>query len=221
MQPIAGRAVGLGSLPRPTGSRRVARDGYDGASTGYHEDPGWPRAREVVRLLLPLGHLTLTRSDGGGRSPVAHLRLIVLSFVVSLVLLVLVTALALPAEVTGTDDPLPRVLLAVGAAAAIVGGSYARRRQLACGPPAQLAAQYRTSFLIGAAAAQSAGLFGFVAAFTVGSLWPYPVGVVLSAVGFALVAPTQARIATVDRDLQARGCPHALSAGLYAPAGAD
>lgn len=179
------------------------------------DDPGWPKGRKLLALLVPFGHVAAMRGVGGGDQAIGQLRLLLLSLWQALLLLGVVLFFALPVSTDGTDEPLAWMLLGIGGVSAVAGGSFARRRPLTCDTPDGLANQYRTAFFIGVALVDSAALLGFVASFLVSAVWPYLVALVPTAIGFALFAPTRARLEAVDRELQASGCQHSLRAGLF------
>lgn len=65
--------------------------------------------------------------------------------------------------------------------------------------------------------AELAALLGFVAAFLAEGVWPYVIGMLVSFVGFGLIAPTASRIRRLDESLSSRGCTESLRAALYTP----
>jgi F0F1-type ATP synthase membrane subunit c/vacuolar-type H+-ATPase subunit K len=190
-------------------------------SGGHHPDPGWPGGSRVLLGMVPFaGPLLFRRAfDPSSAPPITMLRGILLTVVSALPLLLAVLVFALPAELGGTEDPAVWVLLGAGTAAAIGGGLFARRRVPTCGGPTEMAGEFRATFFVGVAMAESAALLGFVASFLVSAIWPFVVGLVPSAIGFTLFAPTRARIAANEQQLRAAGCPHSLADALYQPPG--
>lgn len=181
------------------------------------DDPGWPSGRKILVMLPPFGAIAAAKGGAGSGQPmVGTLRQILVTFWLALAGLAVVVFFALSDGVAGTDEPVAWALLGVGGLASVAGGAFARRRPLACGEPGALAAQYRVTFFIGVAFAEMAALLGFVAAFVVDSAWPYFVGLIPTAIAFGLFTPTRGRLETVDRELQASGCPHSLRAAMYA-----
>jgi hypothetical protein len=174
----------------------------DGAMYGYGpvDDPGWGlRAGRGV--------------------PVSVQRTIFLVVLQALVLLLIVLAVLMPVrDPAAAVDPVVYALLGLSLAGPL-GGMWTRRRRLECGTPANLVQQYQALFLVGLALSESAALFGFVASFLADGFWPYLVGVALSAIGFALIAPTRSDIARRDEQLTFSGCSTSLRQALYSPAG--
>ncbi|WP_052664561.1 hypothetical protein [Nitriliruptor alkaliphilus] len=158
----------------------------------------------------------LAVGGAAGQPMVMVLRQLLIMFWLAIVGLGVVVHFTFRDGTETTDGSVAWALLAVGGLMSLAGAGVARRRPLACGEPGALAAQYRVTFFIGVAFAEMAALLGFVAAFTISAAWPYYVGLVTSAIAFSLFIPTRSRLAAVDRELQARGCPHSLRAALYA-----
>jgi F0F1-type ATP synthase membrane subunit c/vacuolar-type H+-ATPase subunit K len=175
---------------------------HDAALYGYGpgDDPGWGLR-------------------AGRRAPVSVLRMILLVVLQALVLLLVVLAVLMPVRDPAVAvDPVVYALLGLSLAGP-VGGMWTRRRPLQCAEPANLAGQYQTLFFVGLALSESAALFGFVAAFLADGYWPYLVGVALSGIGFALIAPTRVDIARRDEQLSMSGCPTSLRQALSSPVG--
>jgi hypothetical protein len=116
------------------------------------------------------------------------------------------------------------LFVAVGAlvgVASIAGVLWARSRPIPCDNPSQMVVWYRTNFYIGVAYANFAGLMGFVGTFIVDQFWPYLAGLAVSAVGFALIAPSNGNIRRREVQMAAEGCAHSLSEALRTPSGGD
>lgn len=199
--------------------------GISGA--GPVDDPGWAfSGKDAVGLVFP--PLLLMRHGGGaggghvrrgGRPPILLLRAIFLVVVQALALLFVVLALVLPLRDPAQElSPVVYGVLAV-ALVGPLGGAWSRKRRLECGDLDHLAQQYAAVFFIGVALSESAALFGFVASFLAGGYWPYLVGVALSLVGFALIAPTKTDVARRAYHLTTTGCATSLREALYTTAG--
>lgn len=181
-------------------------------------DPGW---RPVVRKILPWvimpGRIGRLSKDGAGQPPVFAARAVFLSFVLALVMFLVVLLFILPLS-TGEDVSAGVYLLLAAGPVSVAFVPWARRRLLgSCGSRTELSQHYATSFFLGIAFAELAALLGFVAAFLAGAVWPYVVGMLVSFVGFGLIAPTASQIRRLDESLSARGCTTSLRAALYTP----
>lgn len=196
------------------------------SGAGPVEDPGWGfSSKDAVGLVFP--PLLLLRHGGGGgkrlrsggRPPILVLRLIFVVIVQALVALFVVLVFVLPFNDPVEDlSPVVYAALAVGLSGP-AGAWWARQRTLECGDLDHLARQYATAFFVGVALTESAALFGFVASFLAGGWWPYLVGVALSAIGFALIAPTEAHVARSDRRVMTSGCATSLREALFTTRG--
>lgn len=179
-------------------------------------DPGWgkPLRRFLPFVLMPA---LLTKRRGDGEPEILVLRTAFLAFVAALLGFLTVILVLFPVTTDGPIDPLVYALVGAGPFT-LTAIPWARRRLLdACAPPAELAANYRTSVFLAIAFVESAALFAFVATFLAGVAWPYLVGMSVSLVGFAAIAPTTGRVRSLDEDLTRRGCQHSLRAALFAP----
>jgi hypothetical protein len=99
-------------------------------------------------------------------------------------------------------DPVASGALTL-AAIATAAGVRIGRRPLPTDGDATMA--FRTRMFVSIAVLNTGALIGFVAAFLVEAAWPYLVAAVLSLIGFALTAPTEARVRAEQQDLQRRG----------------
>lgn len=176
-------------------------------------DPGWGTAvRKFLPFILMPVLITKLRSD---EPPVVLLRAAFLAFVAALFGFLAVLLMLFPLTTASPTDPVVYALVAVGplTLAAI---PWARGRATAeCAPPSELAQAYTTSVFLSIAFTESAALFGFVATFLAEALWPYLIGMLVSLVGFAAIAPTTARLGKLDAELSRRGCQHSLRTGLF------
>lgn len=184
---------------------------------GAGTDPGWgkPLRRFLPFVLMPA---LITRRRADGEPEIVVLRTAFLAFVAALFGFLTVLLVLFPLTSDGPTDPLVHVLVGVGPFT-LAAVPWARRRLLdACAPPAELADSYRTSVFLAIAFVESAALFAFVATFLAEAVWPYLVGMSVSLIGFAAIAPTTGRVRTLDEDLARRGCQHSLRAALFDPA---
>jgi len=90
-------------------------------------------------------------------------------------------------------------------------------RPLICGDDQSLAASYRTRFFLRIAFAGVAALLGFVGFFLTYAWWTYPIGVVITAVGFHRAAPTAVHLAADQDQFSAHGCGRSLLRSLRQP----
>jgi hypothetical protein len=120
---------------------------------------------------------------------------------------------------SGQGVPSSVYLLLLAGPVSVAFVPWAKRHLLTSCGSSELAGHYATSFLLGIAFAELAALLGFVASFLAGAVWPYVIGMLVSFVGFGLVAPTASRIRRLDESLSSRGCTESLRTALYTPKG--
>ena len=87
-------------------------------------------------------------------------------------------------------------------------------RPLPCTDDRGLAGSYRARFFLRMAFAESAALFGFVGFFLTYAWWPYPIGAVMAALGFARAAPSRRNLERDQQDLVHRQCARSLVGAL-------
>ena len=192
------------------------------SSHGYvPPDPGWRSVlspQQLVVILIPPLAMANAKASPGGEPPVLTLRRVLAAFAGALLLLLLVVALIMPfQEPGGVTDPVVWVLLAAGMVASITGVALTRARTPTCGSPEELVAQTSSIMFVGVALTESAALLGFVASFITDAWWPYPIGMIAAFGGMAAVAPTAARLRSMDEALQRSGCTTSLRTALYQP----
>jgi hypothetical protein len=104
-----------------------------------------------------------------------------------------------------------------GVAASLLGVGWARGRPLSGTTARALFLSYNKRFFIGVAFAELPTLLGFVVAFVTSRLWPCVVGLAVSLVGFAMMAPTARNIHRDEERVQAVGSPVSLWDALTLP----
>lgn len=174
-------------------------------------DPGWSPS---LRRMPPVALLARGRHEPHSGAPIVIARSAYLAFVTAMPLFLFVLTFILPwtsSEPTGTI-----VYILLGAGAVVFALSFnVRRRMASCPDPARPAGQFVSGMFLTVACVEAAGLLGFVAAFLAEAIWPYAVGMTLSLIGFAVHAPTASRLAAIDEQLAASGCPTQIRPALY------
>jgi hypothetical protein len=177
-------------------------------------DPGWrPALRYALVTLVPGWRLWLHRRSGRSDGLVL-LRGILLSFATALLLIGVVVAVLDSAEEFGgtVSETLASVIVAV---IGLVSLATARlERPLHCDDDARLAKSYTQRFFLRLASAEGVALAGFVAFVLTGSGWMYPLGVLFTAIGFALLAPTTRHLQEDEERLRDCGCARSLVEAL-------
>jgi F0F1-type ATP synthase membrane subunit c/vacuolar-type H+-ATPase subunit K len=186
-----------------------------GMTTGRPgDDPGWGTPREILLGFVPG---LAARRTAKAANPLAAMRSVFTSFVVALVLYGLVlswidlgSGSGEPPSFSSRSAIVGVVLIGLAAltASSKIGGP------LRCGTPVELVGRYRTRFFLRVAFAESAALFGFVAAFLCEDRNAYFAGMAVALVGFARLAPTGAHIERDQEQLRASGCPASLHDAL-------
>jgi len=140
------------------------------------------------------------------------LRAIFVVFVVSMVLILPIAFATIPSSTADPGWPwLALVLPVVGAVATLV-VAVSLDRPLPC--DTTLVVSYQKRFFRYVAFSEAPALLGFVGAIVVENPWPYPVGLIFAAAGFAWLAPTRRNLERDQRALDARGCGRDLTAEL-------
>lgn len=178
------------------------------------EDPGWRPALKGV-LMAPLLPLVARRAHQRGEhvDGLITLRTAFLAYTSALVLFGLVVVLVSASE-PDTGPAWWVVVPGLVAVPSVVAVAALVRRPLDL---AALEASFRQRFLLSIAVAELPALVGFVGAFVAGRPLAYLVGAVGSAVGFALLAPTRARLDREQDELVSRGSTVDLRAALRIP----
>lgn len=161
----------------------------------------------------------MSRRAAKGQQGLVVLRMSFVNFVTSLVGAGVVLGIV-AARSTFMKRPLPG--MPVGLAILVLGiaSLEATRRleqPLDCTIAARLAASYRSRFFVGVAFSESLALIGFVAVMLTSQVWPYPLALVFTAVGFWRLAPTRANLARDQEILDQSGCQLSLVAALGTP----
>ena len=189
-----------------------------------YQDPGWGGAiRRAPIMLIPFaGFFLLQGRRDRGPDGLTRLRAVFLGY-----LGVLVFFLAFIWLVVAGEDPkrtpawLPVGLAGYGAFCLLM-TRWARNRRLDTSSPGALAGSYRSSFFVGAAFALAIWFAGFVGAYLIVSPWPYLVGMTISVIVLALIAPTRADIERRQHQIAAAGSSLSLGEALVghpSPAG--
>jgi hypothetical protein len=169
---------------------------------GAPRDPGW-------------------RLFGSNRSaPVVQLRSLLTITVLAIAFFPVALSLMIdPEHQSGRDFEPAWTLwpLVAGVAASLLGVGWARGRLLSGTTARALFVSYNRRFFIGFAFAELPTLLGFVVAFVTSRLWPCVVGLAVSLVGFAMMAPTARNIHRDEERVQAVGSPVSLWDALTLP----
>jgi F0F1-type ATP synthase membrane subunit c/vacuolar-type H+-ATPase subunit K len=153
-------------------------------------------------------------------APLVQLRFLFANFVLALVVFLVFLSFVIDPQDQRRGDPEPDWALRVqvaGLATSLLGAGWARGRSLSGTTSRALASSYTRRFFIGIGFADSAALLGVVIAFVTNRLWPYFVGLAVSLVGFALMAPTARNIERDEERLRAAGSSVSLWDGLTRP----
>ena len=176
------------------------------------EEPRWKRILSRSQL-VPFARVAWFRRELGVGLGLGDLWMLLLSFAVSLLTMPVVLSFIIRGSVTAEHVPLWLPIgLAATSLASLAGVLWARSQPMDTSSMAKLA--YRAAFFMGTAFAQTAALFGFVAVFFVSQLWPYLVGLPVSLIGLALVAPTRRDLERRQQQITAAGSPLELREAL-------
>jgi F0F1-type ATP synthase membrane subunit c/vacuolar-type H+-ATPase subunit K len=159
-------------------------------------------------------------TTGAGTPPLVDLRRIFTFFVGGVVALFAVFSSLIDPDDRWRADLEPDwalwILYAVSAAA-LLGAGRARSRPLSAAASRALLDSYRGRFITGMAFGESPALLGVIIAFFTNRLWPALIGMVVSLVGFAMMAPTARNIDRDEERLRAAGSPVSLWDALTRP----
>jgi F0F1-type ATP synthase membrane subunit c/vacuolar-type H+-ATPase subunit K len=175
------------------------------------DDPGWSDAwRLLPWLLVPgLAIRRIYRKGDGKYDGLVILRQLFVVFAVAMILVGAVVIVLVAFTRQPRNHPLPNGAVAVGVAlvgGASVSASRLVARLLVCTDASALAGSYRTRFFLQIAFSEAAALVGFVGFMITWTGWVYPVGLAISIVGLALMAPTKGHLAGDQERLRACGC---------------
>lgn len=173
---------------------------------------GAARRRAAVNAVVPF---LAVFSRGAARTRLELTRLVFSTVVVALFLLVVVVGVLVPWTSSGSVPVVVWLLLAAGLVG-LVGAAWARGRPVACRAGAELARAYRERVLGGVAFGEAPAVLGFVAALQADAAWPYLVGLALSLIALAVIAPTDGDVERKDAQLRASGCAQSLRQALLA-----
>ena len=180
------------------------------------DDPGWHISwSSALWLLVPgVGIRRLGSSRHGAADGLVLLRQVFLSFCLAIVLFGVVLAFQY-ADAQPMSDPSTGIaagLLVVAASGILIEPLV--ERPLPCTDDRGLAGSYRARFFLRMAFAESAALFGFVGFFLTYAWWPYPIGAMMAALGFARAAPSRRNLERDQDDLVDRQCARSLVGAL-------
>lgn len=183
------------------------------------EDPGWRPILRRLPLVLIFPAILFWRAFRHQRTGphILALRAIFLAYLMGIIYILSVLPQVLPLRGTGGQMIPAIVLLCAGSVVTIVGTQLVCRYSLPCKNEATLRATYGVISFIGIACAEAAAMSGFIAGFIVGGFGPYLVGLVVSLIGFLMVAPTRRAVHRRDRQLASRDCGASLRNALYLP----
>jgi hypothetical protein len=179
------------------------------------EDPGWRMSPRLLLLLVP-GYLTYAlrrRRSADLQDGLSLLREVWVSFTTAMILFGVVLVFAVGSAPT---RPAGGWVVGLAVVAGLCLGAQARfgRRALNCNNLASLAESYRTRFFLRTAFAELIALCAFVATFLVGEWWLYWMYLPFALYGFALNAPTPARVRAEQQQLALAGCQLSLVRAL-------
>jgi len=179
------------------------------------DDPGWQLSWKTLLLgLVPGRNLGIAKS--GAKDSLQLLRSIFVAFCAGVVLIGVVVLILGDIDPEQPDRPALSVPIAVGVSVVCLALQRIVPRPLDCSTPATLAATYRRRFLLRIAFAEACSLVAFALYISIGPGWVYAVGLAFTLVGFAVAAPTRARLRADQDALGFRGCTSSLVAALRA-----
>lgn len=167
------------------------------------DDPGWRIFRK--------------RRDGQV-VPLMAMRTIFFAMSMGVFLFGLVVVMNIASAKSSPDDPpvvMAVVILGIGVLVQLAARKFVR--PLDVSSEQALQASYRGRYIIWTAAAEAAGLAGFVAALVVVQWWVLVIAALISGVGLYLAAPTEAAVQRDEERLQAQGSRYSLTAVLRRP----
>ena len=176
------------------------------------DDPGWGLSWWLLAVLVfPPAVFLFTR----GRTDLRSLRKLFLAAAISLIAFLRVTLVLEP----DTSARRPAfALVAIGLAVSACGAVVFFPTRLEVDDEKRLAASYSINSFIGLAFAVSGALYGFVAFFLSGERWAYPATLPFAFLGLYLAAPTRARLARIQRQVDAQGSQLSLVRALQTTA---
>lgn len=178
-------------------------------------DPGWgPSVRPFWHLLIPGLAIRLGRK---GRPPITELRAVFLSFAEALLLIASVLPLIIEEKEGSVVQPWMVGFFIVYSVSCFLGVLWGRSRPPRTEDAEALTGSYRTRLFLGISFAQSPALVAFVGSIIAGRAWPYFVGLSISALGLALIAPTSGDIERQQRLITAQGSTLSLVEALAQP----
>ena len=191
-------------------------------------DPGWSAAvRDFAVTAVPIVGLAFLRHRSKNPTPLVATRALFLQFAWAIALIGLVV-LILRSYADFSPDagtpPLDAGPTATAAVAFVGAGAIIASRlvgRLDGSTPEQLLGSWRTRFFLRMALSEAAALLGFVGFVLTYSLWPWLAGLGISAIGFALLAPTARQIQADQEHLAEQGCAFSLLAAVHPPASGD
>ena len=121
----------------------------------------------------------------------------------------------------GADSSLAAGSVAVIGAAAMVASAQYERRPLDCSSARALSDAYATAFFIRLTLAATGSLAGFVGFTLTDNPFVYLLGMTLTLMGMALIAPTEGNLIRLQGQLDEQGCGRSLAEAIEAPPPSD
>lgn len=185
--------------------------------TGEPTDPGWrPALKYLIFFLFPFPPFIFWGARRWGESRLVALRGAHLTF--AFVMVNLLPSIAPldwnPAAGRPMTSTSIIVFIAISTLPILAQVFLRRRVALSCVDGHKLAHSYSARWFLEIAFALSPVLYGFVATFIFHRLWPYFVGLAVTAVGLVLSAPTRRTIDRLQARLDAEGCGLSLRRAL-------
>jgi hypothetical protein len=167
-------------------------------------DPGWGGPRNFLLMLVPILNRALVRTSDG----LVLTRQLFVAFSGSLVW---VGVILLLLDLGGSNDgsievSTATVVVGLSGIAALAAAVRLSSRPLNCTSPTTLVGSYRSRFFLRLAFSEFSMLLGFVLVFIAANPLPYFVGATFTALGFAWLAPTKAKLARDQEQLVTAGC---------------
>jgi hypothetical protein len=179
------------------------------------DDPGWQLSwKTFVSALVPGSGLGIAKNRN--KDPLQQLRSGFVRFCTAVVLIGVVVVILGDLHPTQPDRPALAVPIIVGVGVICLTLQRKVPRPLDGSTPATLAATYRTRFFLRIAFAEACSLVAFALYISIGPGWVYAVGLAFTLFGFAVAAPTRARLRADQDVLSLSGCTLSLVAALRA-----
>jgi F0F1-type ATP synthase membrane subunit c/vacuolar-type H+-ATPase subunit K len=176
-----------------------------------HDDPGWPKWWNQLRLLLiPTRSSLASVSDG-----LVLLRGLFLRFCYAIALIGVVRVILGDLSKGDSKPGLALVVVVAAGVGCLVVQSFVGA-PLDCTSDDKLASSYRSRFFLRVAFSEAPAMIGFAVSISFGPLWIYFVGASFAAVGFIRVAPSKAHLAADQRKLSLARCGRRLVPALRA-----